>query len=245
MAAPTIGRRRFAPRATPQIDWSHPLAQSMAFCYVPAVGPVDLVTGTRATLSGSPAPSSSELGAATSFVPGTSDYLSFALPDAAFLGPVTWLWQGKTRSASRYNSFFHKHAAGGGNNSPVSFLTLNGTSPQRLTASRATAAGNRNYDTNSGALTVGVESSVVVTYPTGDVDVAPTIYCNGLAYAATGAGTGTGAAVGSSAALQIGRRADGAVQLDGTVTAVMVWSRAMATNEVVALYADLFQMLRY
>lgn len=245
MAAPAIGLRpAFAPRSA-VIDWSHPLSQSLEFCVVPAVSVHDLARGYPAVRNGSPAVSRNKFGEAVRLASATSDFLEYTgVPDAPFLGALSVLWVGNVQTASAFRSLVHKHASNGANNSPFSLLTDNSASPQKLTLSRASSGSNRNYDTTAGCLPVGVDNVVVMTTPSGIVNTTPAIYVNGLAQATTGVGPSTFNATGSGASIRIGRRADGAVQANGDVSIVALWSRALSANEVAALTADPFQMLR-
>lgn len=243
MSAPAIGlRSRWAP-ASARVDWSHPLSQGLAFCVVPSVSVHDLAIGYQAVRNGTPTPSRNAFGAAARLSSATSDFLEYSgVPDAPFLGPISFLWVGNVQTASAFRSIAHKHAGAGGSQSPFSVLTDNAASPQALILSRANL-GNRNFTTTTGCLPVGVDNVVVITAPEA-IQTSPAFYVNGLEFSSTSAGSGSGASTGSSASIRVGRRADGAVQSNGDVSIVAIWSRALSVNEVAALTADPFQMLR-
>jgi len=122
-------------------------------------------------------------------------------------------------------------------------VIYNNASPQDLAFARA--SGNGNFEFKALAV-VPVNRQVLITVSTadGNVRTTPTFYIDGVQPATVGsAGTGTGSATGTSQPVRLGRRPTSPLQMDGDVSAVMIWSRALSEAEHAALHADPFCFL--
>lgn len=228
-------RRRFAPPPHARIDWSHPLAQGLAFCYVPSVGLVDLASGCRGSDTGTvPSPTPFGRGALSA---ASSQYATFpGRSDSPFLGRITFEWAGTLRVGSRYHHFAGKHSGSGGVNTPFDFRTSNESVP-RIHLVRGNGSTFTTFQSSSN-LPLGVPHHVAVTTDLTTVK----FYIDGASGGSTADSIGT--ATGSNADIVVGQRPDGAtVSLDGVAVLCRVWSRELSAADIASLYADPFQML--
>lgn len=175
--------------------------------------------------------------AGLSFVAANADVvINSTLPDSVFLGldGFTVCVVASIASGSALRHFLGKHASGGATACPIDFRTDNQAAP-RLVLNRANTA-TRSW--TGPATTVGAYRMYSLTAPQA-IEGTPIFYVGVTPTAGTGAGTGTGAATGSAATLRMGRRADGAVQMDGTIAALLVYGRQLGAGEITQNYAAL------
>lgn len=160
-----------------------------------------------------------------------SDYLNSAEPvDRPFLGEITLVWCGTIDTGSAFRHFMGKHTGNGATNNPFDFRTHSDATPSlRLIRS----AGASSVQWEGPATTLG-ESHLYGAV----VDVAS---ATAEFYVDDTRTTNTQSAItptGSGAAIRIGRRADGAVQMDGKLEAAYIWSRRLNHNEMTMIAHD-------
>lgn len=252
MAAPVIGRSRRVPPKGAVVDRSHPLANRLEFCFIPALGDVDLAkgyvgvrnTGHAMTYTSTPYGLGIKMA-------GTSDRFTFSgVPDAGFTTNQTFLLIASMTSLPATNAFFDVVTKGTSDttNTPIwlSWGNVNGTFP----ILGVTRGGSSNYrgqaycspgPTNNDPMVANQTYLIVGTYPNvmqGYWDQVT----NGW-HRPWNVTTPTGSITGTSAAVVIGSR--GAKASNTILTAVAVWSRTFSEGETAALYADPFCFLRW
>lgn len=158
--------------------------------------------------------------------------------DAPYLGKITIAALARVDTGAAFHHFAGKHTGGGGTQNPFDFRTDNAGTPA-LFLVRA----NGGFRGHSGpAVTLGVWKHYCVTTGTLLEDL-PTYYVDGVPTAGVHAlGSGTGAPTGSGADIRIGRRADGATQLDGAIGLLAIWRRALSGGEVAEWYRNPWQV---
>ncbi len=225
-----------------QLNRTHPLSRGLEFCVImnefgsPASW--EHVGKKSVAFNGSPAWSRGEL-----VDIDETDYLSIAgASDAPFLGDITLIWFGVVDTGSEYRHFMGKHATTGGTSNPFDFRTDNAAAPV-IALSRA----NDGYHVwrSSTAITLGEQFMAAVTSVDLDADptfhyISPTKYF--METVSPWSGSGSGVPTGSGADIRIGRRDDGAVQLDGAIGFAMGFSRILSASEITSLYRDPYQM---
>jgi hypothetical protein len=165
--------------------------------------------------------------------------------DAPYLtsAGVTVLWRGLIRTAGAFSAMAIKAAGNGGTNNPFDMRTNNATPPE-LHCVRATAAGPTETRTG-GIIVVNRVDEYVYTFADNLCQTQGVAYQSGVFVGTTIEGpTTSGAVTGSGANLLMGRRGDGAVQLDGTTIHLAVWGRALSADQVQWFYAEPYAMLR-
>lgn len=222
-----------------EIDWNQSLADDLRF-YIVSDGAtmVDLVAGAVAAFSGSPTPLPITDGMAADL--DGSDYFEFAHDDDYNLtGELTLIWRGIVDTGSAYRQFCGKHAAAGDTSNPFDFRTDNAASGL-LSIVRA----NHQRQIWWGpAVTLGALKTYGVSQGAA-IEVAPTFYADAVPTTGTLlTGVGTGAAAANTSPLRIGRRADGAVQMDGKIVLVAGWARVLHADEHRAFHNDPYGLL--
>ena len=106
----------------------------------------------------------------------------------------------------------------------------------------ASGSFNEKYGTNSfSAPSTG--NLLVVTWPNRLIQSNPSIYVNGVSQAINGGGGGgSGSTADNGASVWIGRRSNGATQLDGKLYWVGLWNRALDVSEVSGLWTNPWQL---
>jgi hypothetical protein len=173
-----------------------------------------------------------KVGQAFSFL-GTDAVNTTLTSDTNFTGAITVSVWAKITSGVTNISFASKVVTNGATNNPFDFRT-NSATPPKLALVRANTA----YREWLGPNTVpGSWHHYAVTSNTSNINVAPIFYVDGVATTGTvGTGTGTGNATGSGVITKIGRRADGFVQMIGSMDEVRIYNRALTAAEVARLY---------
>jgi hypothetical protein len=124
-----------------------------------------------------------------------------------------------------------KQNASGTTNFPIDFR-INSTT---IEAIRANASDFKYY--SGPAATTGAYRMYSVVYADQNVNTTPVFYVGTTATNGTAAGgAATGAATGSSGNLRIGRRFDGAVQMDGVIAYALIYNRAQSAAEIAQNY---------
>jgi len=198
----------------------------------------DSVSGYNGTLGAGAGDLPDWVAAGLDFVPGNSDVVTNAtMPDSALLGALTVCIVCQLDTGSAFRAFLSKCLTNGATNNPLDFRTDNSATP-KLASARSTATGTKAYVGPNA--TIGAYRMYSVVYTDGNVDTVPTYYVGTTATGGSGAtGSGSGAATGSGANLRIGRRADGAVQMDGIMAHVLIYNRALSATEIAQNYAVL------
>lgn len=245
MAAPVIGqRKRFVPPKGATLDRMHPLAQQMQFLFLPGHGLVDLVGNYPGTRSGSPAIAATAYGPGSSVRSSTTDYYSFDTPDAPYLDALSIAVYFRTLSASAFRCLVSKVSGNGGANSPFDVYLSNSASPQTISFTRGDVAGVNGWNLSS-AIATNVDYVWVVSNPS--LQSTTSRHCLNGVITSAGRSTslaGAGAATGAGKPIRVGRRDDGATQMDAQLACVAIWSRALADAEMQQLYADPFCFLK-
>lgn len=173
----------------------------------------------------------------TAFISG----LNANYPDAPFLGALTIMWCGMVRTGSAFRAFIGKCASNGGVNNPFDFRTDNSATP-KLDLVRANATGAMDNQSDGPAITLNLVQTYCVTAPT-DISLANSFYIDGKFQASLAPhGSQSGAPTGSGNNIDIGRRPDGAVQMDGYCEWCAVWSRQLTATEILRMHVDPFHI---
>lgn len=211
----------------------HPLSNGLGFCYVPGVRSQELDSGVVPTMTAVTS-GLSPFGQTAVMTASSSSVAIFRAPDYLFLRDITVLWIGTVNdSGVRSHHFFGKHAGNGGSHNPLDFGTNTANQVQIV---RANGGSFTPTTFNQATLSTGVLTHVALTVANG----ASSVYLDGVVKQT---GSTQVVTTGTNDDIRIGRRADGGRQLDGSVVAVMVWTRALRSDEIAALYNDPFQHL--
>ncbi len=179
---------------------------------------------------------------ARGFTTGAANYLATTSSpsDTGWLGALSVSVHAYILSGGGYRHFLGKHDGNGSGQNPVDFRTNNDGTP-KLVMNRATDADIAGWD----GPTVTLNAWRVYGFSQASgVQTTPDFYINGskTAGGSTG-GSGTGPATGTNANIRIGQRADGAVQMDGNMAEVAVWSVQLTDAEQAILGAGYSPLL--
>lgn len=243
MAQPAFrrpGRAPLIPLSRMALAQAHPLRAGLRFCIVCQGGvAVDLVTGAKATVSGTLAERTMQDGRTADF--DGSDYFNFSDNDTwDITGDITLFWRGITDSDGTF-FLVGKNTNDVGANTPFYFSSL---AASGLDFIRTDAAGNFSFWRAATGTTANAPVSYGVTCPAIS-NVSCTMYRNGSPAAATllfSAGTAT--PTGNSQPLRIGRDIAGTPkQLDGGVSIVLGWQRQLAAAQHMRVHRDPYQLI--
>lgn len=228
-------RRRFAPPSHARIDWSHPLAQGLAFCWLASRPSQDLAGSGRATAGGVPT-ADSPWGAAV--LPSTSSHF-FSFP------------RGKVPAASALTAVVaHTYLSGAGGK----IVTIDGgagDTPQLVLVCANTTAVSGGvggtpysvYATDPSAPTAGGHVAAI-TWTGGGSGASGTVavWNDGVLRATSTGTSGTQSPVG----IEIGRYNSTFNQQYGNpISSVFIYPRVLNAAELVSLHADPFQFLAW
>lgn len=230
-----------SPRA--QLNLGRPMARALAFFLVYAGGGqwIDYVQRARATYNGSLRNkiyrSSRGVSIGARIAAATSDYLELPHnPAYNLIETKSLLWSGRLDTPTGYQCFVSKAGSNGGTaNDPFDFFQLNGT-PYLYQADAGAYWGMNSAQT----LSADVSYQVGVTYDGANSPSNCYFYVNGVEDFAGGQGSAR-PATGNTDPLRIGRRADGAVQLDGMTEFVVGWDRVLPLTDFISMYANPWQ----
>jgi len=208
-----------------EIDHGHPLANGLVFDAIFNEGGGqyvrDLVTGTYGIGNSSHGwhPNGTNIS-------GTSYWEFSNIPDTGLLWAITLIWRGNIRTGGDYRHFMGKHGGNGAINNVFDYRTDNSATPL-LTLVRSDGGTN---SVTGPAVTLGQFKTYAVSDPRGN---APTP----IVWAIDGIEKGTSASeniarIASNSPLRIGRRADGAVQMDGICEYAKVYRRALTKDQL-------------
>lgn len=228
------------------VDSGHPLARDLRFLisFGPNA-PYDHVSGTLGTPSGGPSIETMRGGArAAKLDSAGSDFYSFAhRPEWEILSAITLAWRGVIASGSNYRHFAGKHSSSGGSFNPFDFRTDNSAAPKPTIVRATGGASTGNYESTT-ALTVGAISTVEVTQGAFVSDV-PSFYVNGLLTGTTTLSGGSAAPpAGTGDPIRVGRRTDGAVQMDGYTEYLAGWGRILTATELAEFRARPYALIK-
>lgn len=151
------------------------------------------------------------------------------------------IWGGELNSGTTGHHFAGKHLSNGGSDNPFDFRT-DSSLPPLVNLVKA----NSGFKIWASTASIPTGQYVTVAYShAGPIEGAPTFYINGRASSATDAGgAGSGNANPSTAALNIGRRADGAVPLNGKISFVIGFAKVLTADEHFSLSQNPWQLVR-
>jgi hypothetical protein len=195
----------------------------------------DLVTGTFATNVGAVGRRANVNGSIGPDISGTQ-YLEFTDRDALDItAELSIFWRGVfDATAGAYRCPISKANGNGIDYTP--FDVYVDLTSGKLAFSRSKAGGfdSRTVDT---AMTAGVVTTFgVVAGPL--MQDALSAYVNGSASSVTLGASGSGSALANIKGLRIGRRDDGATQLDGSVECIALFNKRLSSEEYFRLYRD-------
>jgi hypothetical protein len=157
---------------------------------------------------------------------GSSSYFEFTgIPDTRLLLGLTLQWRGIV-AASNLKHFAGKHLSNGGTNNPFDFRTDGGTN---LVCVRAD--GTFSQTDNGSAITLNKLQTYTYLDPRPNTSRNREFWINGIKKT-TGSGASSLSVTGSSTTLRIGRRADGAVQMNGKCQYFRAWGRGLTGTEI-------------
>lgn len=250
MLSPTLSlyvpRRK--PTERPQLNRQHPLVRGLQFGLFAAhgAGPsFDLVNGYVLTPNGGAVWSAGPEGVLLSLPSASSSYVvtSSAPPDTNYLGPLSIVYRGRVNSGSAYRAFVGKTSGNGATANPFDFRTTNDPTP-KLALVRANTAFS---EIDGPAITLNQIQTYGVTTNSSNVanNAGTLFYVDGVQSSFSAAsGSGSGAPTGGGNNIQIGRRPDGAVQMDGTCEMVLIWNRVLSADEMAWLVHEPFTLIR-
>jgi hypothetical protein len=241
MSAPAIGLRpRMAPRNA-AIDWQHPLAQGLAFLYVPAVGMFDMVRGlqpsaTTGSLVSSPyglAHRSGSVGTAATFTQAATSHLDFATGQRY---SVVGLMSVSSTATFVRCAFRQAYSSEGGNQGwSFEMRSTSDARPGLVMSQMANSFASTYAAGNSGAGVVSADEWAVWAGVSDGTN--REVFRNALRV-----GTASSASISSpTSTLRIC-----ANDVTGTAATALVgiWTRALSYGEVAQFNADPFCMLR-
>ncbi len=201
----------------------------------------DYVGGFNGTLGTGAADRPDWVAAGLDFIPANADVvINTTFPDTNVLGAITICVVANIDTGAAFRAFIGKCLTNGGSNNPFDFRTSNAATPL-LILIRANGSGGVVREYAGQATTLGAYRMYSVVCSDGLVQTAPTFYIGSSAQVGSlvGGGNQNGAVTGSSASLRIGRRPDGAVQMDGIIAYILIYSRALSAGEIAQNYAAL------
>lgn len=242
----TIARRN-SPKI--EVNWRSPLAEGLQFLIVPfGGGMVDLVSGTFGDAQGAAGgfqPVAGPVGdvIGSQLASSTSDSWTWEQDDRyQIIQDLTLFWAGVIDTGSAYRHLASNHASSGGTANPFSAYGDNSANPL-FAVVRSDASAFRTWTSNV-AFSLAVYQSAFFSQTTSLVTT-PLGYVNGSAVTMTGSG-GTPAAWATASAdkLRVGRRADGAVTMNGTTHIVAGWNIARDAQDGIALHTEWPTLIR-
>ena len=234
------------PQYPVEIDWENPDTRDLRFMYVGSM-PVDLVTGRTATVVGGAAPRTINGGNGAAIGPdisGTS-YLDFGTRESwNVLGRMTLFWRGQIDSAAgAFRCPISKANNNGAATTPFDVYIDSGSG--RVAFGKASTS--YRYFATANAAASGSVNAFAFVATTDDMLNAPLCALNSsrLETASVFADNGgTGLATGNTNSLKIGRRDDGATQLDGAPEVSMLWARSLSQEEYARVYQNPYSLLK-
>lgn len=161
-------------------------------------------------------------------VAASANYVDFAYPDDPFITDqgLTIVWIGQIDTGiGTFRHFAGKHSGAGGTNNPFDFRTQSAQNAMTLVRAHGTNSrihvGPNVEPSEYRVYAVRVADNLAQTVPDFFIDGTKTV-----GTLSSGAGV-NGPITGSGANIQIGRRADGVVQMDGYCAEVRFYNRAI------------------
>ncbi len=230
-----------------QINWANPITAGsvlgLPFLERNGASSFDLVGGLQFTAESGASFGSNQDGVAAGIPASSSAYwTSPSCSDAGLLGDSTFLWRGCITAYDGLQGLLDKNASNGGSDSPINAYVTN-SSPNVLSLVRANNSGYNGWSINSQPVITASDIHTFILSCPQNIGAAPTFYIDGVQYATSSyTGGSTGSVSGSGSPWRIGRRPDGATQLNGYVSLVWAWSRQLSPTEAVSLSGNVWQL---
>lgn len=233
---------QFKPSGPVQVDWGHQLAKGLKFDAIFNEGG-GLIVRDFANVGLGVGQSSPGWHPRGTDIAGSSYWEYSNVTDEGLLSQITLIWRGNIRSGGAFRQFMGKHAGNGANNCPFDYRTDNSGTPL-LTLVRSDAGGTA---TKTGpAVTLNQYKTYAVSDPRGNTAIDVKFAIDG--FVASTVGADSLPVTGSGAPIRVGRRADGAVQMDGICEYARVYTRALSSDELmwshIEPYAHLVPIVR-
>lgn len=238
------GARGLRPSGFPLLNYGSLQAQRLLMCATmsPSGGLVDIVAPSkRFTANGTMPPRGVSRWVTGPDINGTNYFVTVeAPPDAPYItsAGVTLSWWGIVDDLGIYNHFAGKHTGNGGNSNPFDFRANNSGLVDLV---RANAVGF-SIHTASISLTVGVLHHVLCSVANDLIETAPLWLIDGVIASDSAFQSAIGAVTGDGSPIRIGRRADGAVQLDGVTAEFRAYGYGMSLAQAWTLYENPFDL---
>ena len=169
------------------------------------------------------------------FSRGSDTYVECPRNDDGWLGALTVMAMVRPTNFATFNAVLYKTAVNGTNNTPIGMRVNSGGNRPLFTA-RGPSANYRHWQGGDFG-TTPVWRTVAASFADGDVETVPIHYVDAEAITPTPAGgAGTGQVTGLDSDVIIGRRPDGAVEMEGGIAWAYVWSRALDPSEIALLH---------
>lgn len=237
MAFIRLPRVKQQPSGLMVLDRAHPINKDIRF-FIATDGQgnfFEYVKNTVTTKNGSAAPGMLQRAYGNAKVAklasASSDVLSMG-QDAShdMLGDISLFWSGQINSGSAFRSFIAKCTNNGANATPYDFRTDNSAAPI-IILGRGSAAASLQY--SSSPLTVPLNKPATVGVSIAVANTFAKFYVNNTILQ-----TNPGSAItptASATGLRVGRRPDGAVQMDGFTECAIGFARVLADAEFATL----------
>ena len=232
-------RRNSQPPAGSGVDWGNPLTQGLGGLFDTRAG-VELVYNNRASNLTSTL-SVSRAGVAADHS-GTANQQYAHRRGYATTGAVTIFALMEVRALSNYTAVIAKQSSPT-RDAPYELRIGAGPSDANIDFIRASGANFSEGSTGSSRLSaaIGVPRAIAITAADGVLSTARIAYVDGTPFSVS-AGTSSDAVTDIGSTVWIGRRSDGATQLDGRIYFVAVWGRALSRGEIRSLTDNPWQL---
>ena len=153
-------------------------------------------------------------------------------------GPLTIVWRGVfDEVVGSYRYILSKAETNGANATPFDIFTDYATGEIYCLRAGSYVYRQQNLSTLAQA---NVNTTIGLMWDSGQLEANFSAFVNRVAQTYTTPVTGTGVVTGNGNSMQIGRRKDGATQLDGSIDCVALFSSALTSAEYLALYDNLW-----
>lgn len=192
----------------------------------------DPVTRLYGAFSGATRTVAAAVGRVIKLDSASSSYFSETAADAPYIGPITLVWWGRIDTGSNYRHFFGKHQSNGASDCPFDFRTDNAATPS-LALVRAMSGANHSW--SGPTVSLGVFHHIACVLASGDMNEQPLFYIDGVMTGGTNISGGAGTVTGTNQPIRVGRRDDGAVQMDGVLVDARIYQRVLTRGEIEGL----------
>jgi Concanavalin A-like lectin/glucanases superfamily len=175
------------------------------------------------------------------FVPDTSDIVTAAgVPDTDWIGALTVMVVARIDTGGVGRTLLTK---GTGNvaTSPIELRTDNVAAPPILFYR---GSGTLYTYTSGSAVWLGQYACYAITFPSTDITAVGLPYLNGIPQpSGAGGNASSGIVAGTSAPVVLGRNANAATQMDGVLSYLLVYNRALSAAEIATNYGVLYDVM--